>query len=38
MASTIKESAQQEVNHLRHVTAEGAKSGAYLYPLRVRTD
>lgn len=34
MASTIKESAQQEVNHLRHVTAEGAKSGAYLYPLR----
>ncbi|EMC97789.1 hypothetical protein BAUCODRAFT_403847 [Baudoinia panamericana UAMH 10762] len=34
MSAKIKETAQQELDRVRHVAEEGAKSGAYLYPLK----
>ena len=35
MSSKITDTAKQEVDRVRHVAEEGAKSGAYLYPLKV---
>ncbi|KAK4540602.1 hypothetical protein LTR36_009032 [Oleoguttula mirabilis] len=34
MADKVKETAKQEVERVRHIAEEGAKSGAYLYPLK----
>jgi len=36
MSSKIADTAKQEVQHVRQVAEEGAKSGAYLYPFKVR--
>ncbi|KAF2724710.1 hypothetical protein K431DRAFT_240282 [Polychaeton citri CBS 116435] len=34
MSATIKKTALEEVEHLKQLSQEGAKSGAYLYPLK----
>ncbi|OQN96604.1 hypothetical protein B0A48_17034 [Cryoendolithus antarcticus] len=34
MAARVKETAVQEAEHLRQLTEEGVKSGAYIYPIR----
>jgi hypothetical protein len=36
MADRIKETAKQELENLKIATTEGVKSGAYVYPFRVR--
>ena len=36
MADKIKEVAFEEANRIRSLSNEAARSGAYLYPLRVR--
>ena len=35
-SAKIKETAQQEAQRVREIAEEGAKSGAYLYPLKVK--
>lgn len=35
MSSKVVDTAKHEVEHVVHVAEEGAKSGAYLYPIRV---
>ena len=35
MADRVKETAKQEATRLRNIAEEGARSGAYLYPLKV---
>ena len=36
MADKVKEVAVEEADRLKHMAAEAARSGAYLYPIRVR--
>jgi hypothetical protein len=36
MAARVKETAKQEAEHIAHLVEDGAKSGAYIYPIRVR--
>lgn len=36
MAEKVKEVALEESNRLKALTGDAAKSGAYLYPIRVR--
>jgi len=36
MADKVKETARQEVDRVKGLAEEAAKSGAYLYPLKVR--
>jgi hypothetical protein len=36
MAERIKETAKHELENLKIATTEGVKSGAYVYPFRVR--
>ena len=37
MADKVKEVAVEEAERIKTLTAEAARSGAYLYPIRVRT-
>ena len=32
---TVKDTTKQELNEIQRVTKDGAKSGAYLYPIKV---
>lgn len=36
MADKVKEVAVEEAQRIKNLTADAARSGAYLYPLRVR--
>lgn len=36
MSAKVAETAKAEVERVRQQAAEGAKSGAYLYPIKVR--
>jgi len=36
MSAKVKETAKEEVERVRHLTEEAVRSGAYLYPLKVR--
>ena len=35
MSARVKETAKEEVLHVRKLAEDGVKSGAYLYPLKV---
>lgn len=36
MSAKVKETAVQEAERVRHLAEEGVKSGAYIYPIKVR--
>lgn len=38
MADKVKEVAIEEADRVRNLAADAAKSGAFLYPLKVRLD
>ena len=38
MADKVKEVAVEEAERIKTLTTEAARSGAYLYPIRVRTE
>jgi hypothetical protein len=38
MSAKVKETAKEEVQNVRKLANDGLKSGAYMYPIKVRTD